>query len=135
MFIRGSKSGSKYRDICQIRSQAGWALGGRSLLKQDGLSIQKYSSSASSKRWQTRQLKDRLTINAKVQGLKSRAAFKLLEINEKYKIFRGGQTVVDLVRRLSKIQRQALRSLGLRSWILVAGCRGPDCSQWKSAGC
>lgn len=96
MFIRGSKSGSKYRDICQIRSQAGWALGGRSLLKQDGLSIQKYSSSASSKRWQTRQLKDRLTINAKVQGLKSRAAFKLLEINEKYKIFRGGQTVVDL---------------------------------------
>lgn len=144
MFIRGSTSGSKYRDICQIRSQAAWALGGRSLLKQDGLSIQKYSSSASSKRWQTRQLKDRLTINAKVQGLKSRAAFKLLEvssslrpphdlpervlsanhtyqINEKYKIFRGGQTVVDLVRRLSKIQRRALRSLGLRSWILVAG--------------
>jgi 23S rRNA U2552 (ribose-2'-O)-methylase RlmE/FtsJ len=32
-----------------------------------------------------------------VQGLKSRAAFKLLEINEKYKLFKPGQTVVDLV--------------------------------------
>jgi 21S rRNA (uridine2791-2'-O)-methyltransferase len=31
-----------------------------------------------------------------VQGLKSRAAFKLLEIDAKYKLFRPGQTVVDL---------------------------------------
>ncbi len=73
-----------------------------------------YASSASSKRWQTRQAKDRFAVNAKVQGLKSRAAFKLLEvwlyhanygpransfmqINEKYRIFHGGQTIVDLV--------------------------------------
>lgn len=66
------------------------------LVQQDGLPIQQYSSSASSKRWQTRQVKDKYAVNAKVQGLKSRAAFKLLEINERYKIFRGGQTVVDL---------------------------------------
>lgn len=32
-----------------------------------------------------------------MQGLKSRAAFKLLEIDEKYKLFKKGQTVVDLV--------------------------------------
>ena len=31
-------------------------------------------------------------------GLKSRAAFKLLQINEKHRILRPGQTVVDLVR-------------------------------------
>jgi 21S rRNA (uridine2791-2'-O)-methyltransferase len=31
-----------------------------------------------------------------VAGLKSRAAFKLLEINSKYRIFRHGDTVVDL---------------------------------------
>ncbi|MCJ1263231.1 2' O-ribose methyltransferase [Lobaria immixta] len=54
------------------------------------------SSSSSSKRWQNRQGKDKFVISAKVQGLKSRAAFKLLEINEKHKIFHNGQTVVDL---------------------------------------
>ncbi|KAI4154369.1 MAG: hypothetical protein L6R39_001396 [Caloplaca ligustica] len=54
------------------------------------------ASSSSSKRWQTRQGRDRFAISAKVEGLKSRAAYKLLEINEKYKIFKPGQTVVDL---------------------------------------
>ena len=39
------------------------------------------ASSTSSKRWQTRQRKDRFALNAKVQGLKSRAAFKLLEVS------------------------------------------------------
>ena len=38
------------------------------------------SSSSSSKRWQNRQGKDKFVISAKVQGLKSRAAFKLLEV-------------------------------------------------------
>ncbi|PWY65654.1 23S ribosomal RNA methyltransferase [Aspergillus heteromorphus CBS 117.55] len=50
----------------------------------------------SSKRWQARQLKDHFTREAAVQGLKSRAAFKLLQIDEKYRIFKSGQTVVDL---------------------------------------
>lgn len=35
---------------------------------------------ASSKRWQARQQKDRFTREAAVQGLKSRAAFKLLQV-------------------------------------------------------
>ncbi|KAL4874193.1 hypothetical protein BDV12DRAFT_192053 [Aspergillus spectabilis] len=51
---------------------------------------------SSSKRWQARQLKDHFTREAAVQGLKSRAAFKLLQIDEKYRIFKTGQTVVDL---------------------------------------
>ncbi|PYH90533.1 23S ribosomal RNA methyltransferase [Aspergillus ellipticus CBS 707.79] len=50
----------------------------------------------SSKRWQARQLKDHFTREAAVQGLKSRAAFKLLQIDEKHHIFKSGQTVVDL---------------------------------------
>ncbi|MCJ1285668.1 2' O-ribose methyltransferase [Xylographa opegraphella] len=53
-------------------------------------------SSSSSKRWQTRAGNDQFSKEARVRGLKSRAAFKLLEINEKYKIFKAGQTVVDL---------------------------------------
>ncbi|KAJ5785745.1 uncharacterized protein N7503_010957 [Penicillium pulvis] len=51
---------------------------------------------SSSKRWQARQHKDQFTREAAVQGLKSRAAFKLLQIDEKYRIFKKGQTVVDL---------------------------------------
>ncbi|CAI7586087.1 unnamed protein product [Penicillium manginii] len=51
---------------------------------------------ASSKRWQARQQKDQFTREATVQGLKSRAAFKLLQIDEKYRLFKRGQTVVDL---------------------------------------
>lgn len=35
---------------------------------------------SSSKRWQARQLKDHFTREAAVQGLKSRAAFKLLQV-------------------------------------------------------
>ncbi|KAL8903566.1 MAG: hypothetical protein Q9207_003841 [Kuettlingeria erythrocarpa] len=64
-------------------------------------------ASSSSKRWQNRQGRDKFAVSAKVNGLKSRAAYKLLEgpyakrcdpvkINEKYKVFRPGQTVVDL---------------------------------------
>ncbi|KAE8375806.1 FtsJ-like methyltransferase-domain-containing protein [Aspergillus bertholletiae] len=51
---------------------------------------------SSSKRWQARQLRDRFTREATAQGLKSRAAFKLIQIDAKYRIFRNGQTVVDL---------------------------------------
>ncbi|KAF2106278.1 FtsJ-like methyltransferase-domain-containing protein [Lophiotrema nucula] len=70
-------------------------------------------TSSSSTRWKSRQGKDFFAKEARVQGLKSRAAFKLLEVlcwqnlmreeianrekmNEKYKLFKAGQTVVDL---------------------------------------
>ncbi|KAH8202295.1 hypothetical protein TruAng_003572 [Truncatella angustata] len=54
----------------------------------------RYSSSNS--RWKQRQGNDFFAREAKVQGLKSRAAFKLLEMDAKYKFFRKGQTVIDL---------------------------------------
>ncbi|TIC91713.1 rRNA methyltransferase 2, mitochondrial [Colletotrichum higginsianum] len=53
-------------------------------------------ASSSNSRWKMRQGKDMFAREAKVQGLKSRAAFKLLEMDAKYRIFRKGQTVVDL---------------------------------------
>ncbi|RKF73247.1 rRNA methyltransferase 2, mitochondrial [Golovinomyces cichoracearum] len=59
------------------------------------------SSSSSSSRWRDRQSNDVFAREAKVQRLKSRAAFKLLEaglyIDSKYHLFKKGQTVVDLV--------------------------------------
>lgn len=56
----------------------------------------RFASSSSSTRWKTRQTNDSYAREAKVSGLKSRAAFKLLEINDKHRIFRRGDTVVDL---------------------------------------
>ncbi|KAF2000529.1 FtsJ-domain-containing protein [Amniculicola lignicola CBS 123094] len=56
----------------------------------------KRHASSSSTRWKSRQGRDFYAKEAKVQGLKSRAAFKILEMNEKYKLFKPGQTVVDL---------------------------------------
>ncbi|KAI0811464.1 23S ribosomal RNA methyltransferase [Xylaria sp. FL0064] len=53
--------------------------------------------SSSNSRWKQRQGKDYFAREAKVQGLKSRAAFKLLEMDSKYKLFKRGQTIVDLV--------------------------------------
>ncbi|ETS81428.1 hypothetical protein PFICI_06430 [Pestalotiopsis fici W106-1] len=54
----------------------------------------RYSSSNS--RWKQRQGNDFFAREARVQGLKSRAAFKLLEMDSRYKIFKKGQMVVDL---------------------------------------
>jgi 23S rRNA (uridine2552-2'-O)-methyltransferase len=50
----------------------------------------------SSTRWLQRQLNDPYVQLAKQEGYRSRAAYKLLEINEKYKLFSKGQVVVDL---------------------------------------
>jgi len=52
--------------------------------------------SISSTRWLHRQLNDPYVQKAKADGYRSRAAYKLLEINDKYKIFKKGQVVVDL---------------------------------------
>lgn len=51
---------------------------------------------SSNSRWVSRQKSDHFAKEAKVANLKSRAAFKLLQINDRYRIFRPGMTVVDL---------------------------------------
>lgn len=51
---------------------------------------------ASSVRWLQRQLNDPWVAEAKAQGYRSRAAFKLLQIDEKVKLLKPGQRVVDL---------------------------------------
>lgn len=53
-------------------------------------------SAGSNSQWHARQSRDQYARAAKVQGLKSRAAFKLLEMNARYRLFGPGQTVVDL---------------------------------------
>ncbi|KAI6263748.1 hypothetical protein MCOR27_002109 [Pyricularia oryzae] len=52
--------------------------------------------SSSNSRWKARQGRDYFAREAKVQGLKSRAAFKLIEMDSRYRLFKKGQLVVDL---------------------------------------
>jgi 23S rRNA (uridine2552-2'-O)-methyltransferase len=48
------------------------------------------------KRWLERQLNDPYVARAKREGWRSRAAYKLIEIDEKYRLLRPGARVVDL---------------------------------------
>ena len=51
---------------------------------------------ASSVRWLERQLNDPYVKQAKADGLRSRAAYKLIELDEKFAILKGVTRVVDL---------------------------------------
>ena len=51
---------------------------------------------ASSTRWLERQLNDPYVKQAKADGYRSRAAYKLLELDEKFALLKGVQRVVDL---------------------------------------
>ena len=50
----------------------------------------------SSQRWLQRQLNDHYVARAKREGLRSRAAYKLIEIDDKHRFLKSGLTVVDL---------------------------------------
>lgn len=50
----------------------------------------------SSQRWLARQLNDPYVTEARKQGWRSRAAFKLLELDDRFKLIRRGAAIVDL---------------------------------------
>ena len=52
--------------------------------------------SVASQRWLSRQLNDPYVVAAKAQGWRSRAAFKLIELDERFHLIRPGMRVVDL---------------------------------------
>ena len=49
-----------------------------------------------SKNWINKQRKDIYVRQSKIDGYRSRAAYKLIEIDEKFKIFKNGISVIDL---------------------------------------
>ena len=49
-----------------------------------------------SKNWVNRQRRDIFVRHSKVDGYRARSAYKLIEINEKFKIFKGGMSVIDI---------------------------------------
>jgi 23S rRNA (uridine2552-2'-O)-methyltransferase len=50
----------------------------------------------SSQRWLKRQLSDPYVAEAKRQGWRSRAAFKLIELDDRFRVLKPGQSVIDL---------------------------------------
>jgi 23S rRNA (uridine2552-2'-O)-methyltransferase len=54
------------------------------------------AKSKSSRRWLAEHFDDQYVKKAQQQGLRSRAAFKLMELNDKYHFLRKGMCVVDL---------------------------------------
>ena len=49
-----------------------------------------------SKNWVNKQRKDIYVRQSKVDGYRARSAYKLIEIDEKFKIFKGGISVIDI---------------------------------------
>ena len=49
-----------------------------------------------SKNWVNKQRRDIYVRQSKIDGFRARSAYKLIEINEKFKIFKGGMTVLDI---------------------------------------
>ena len=49
-----------------------------------------------SKNWVNKQRRDTYVRQSKVDGYRARSAYKLIEINEKFKIFKGGMYVLDI---------------------------------------
>ena len=60
------------------------------------IKVKKGSKTVSSRRWLERQLNDPYVAAAKKDGYRSRSAYKLIELNEKFNLFKNGQSVVDL---------------------------------------
>ena len=49
-----------------------------------------------SKNWINKQRRDTYVRQSKIDGYRARSAYKLIEINEKFKIFKGGMNVIDI---------------------------------------
>ena len=49
-----------------------------------------------SKNWINKQRRDTYVRQSQVDGYRARSAYKLIEINEKFKIFKGGMNVIDI---------------------------------------
>ena len=49
-----------------------------------------------SKNWINKQRRDTYVRQSKVEGYRARSAYKLIEIDEKFKIFKGGLNVIDI---------------------------------------
>lgn len=79
----------------------------------------KKNSSSSSKRWMQEHVNDFYVKEANKKGLRSRAVFKLEEINGKDKLIRSGMTVVDLGAAPGSWSQWAVDTVGLNGKVIA----------------
>lgn len=70
--------------------------GGNRTGRKIGQKVKKGKLKASSRRWIERHINDPYVQRAKLEGYRARAAFKLLEIDEKHGILKGARRIIDL---------------------------------------
>ncbi|MEZ2129468.1 MULTISPECIES: RlmE family RNA methyltransferase [unclassified Sinorhizobium] len=71
-------------------------IGGNRTGRKLGQRVKKTKLKASSKRWLERHINDPYVQRAQLEGYRARAAFKLLEIDEKHHILKGARRIIDL---------------------------------------
>ena len=82
-----------------VKSTKGGGPSGRAAAGRRGLTVKLRTAKGrkiASTRWLQRQLNDPYVTEAKRQGYRSRAAFKLIEIDDKNHLLKPGKTVIDL---------------------------------------
>lgn len=72
----------------------------------------------SSQRWLMRQLNDPYVKQSKIDGYRSRSAYKLMEIDEKFKILKSGFKVVDLGAAPGGWTQVSLERVGLKDCVV-----------------
>ena len=77
------------------------------------------AKSKSSRRWLTEHFDDQYVKKAQQQGLRSRAAFKLMELDEKYRLIRNGMRVVDLGSAPGSWTQVVQRTLGQSGQVIA----------------
>jgi 23S rRNA (uridine2552-2'-O)-methyltransferase len=74
---------------------------------------------SSSRAWLTRQISDPYVARAKREGLRSRAAFKLAEIDDRHKVLKSGARVVDLGAAPGGWSEIAARRVGAKGRVIA----------------
>lgn len=95
----------------------------------DGVSkpgVLKKSSSGSSKRWMQEHVNDFYVKEANRLGLRSRAVFKLEEINKKDKLIKSGMTVVDLGAAPGSWSQWCVDNVGSRGKVIACDILAMD---------
>ena len=75
---------------------------------------------ASSNRWLERQLNDPYVRAAKTKGYRSRAAFKLVELDDKYRFLKSGAVVLDLGAAPGGWSQVAVDRVGAKGRVVAA---------------
>src|SRR4051812_47957027 len=80
----------------RIKAMTKPPIGGNRTGRKLGQKVKKGKLKASSRRWIERHINDPYVQRAQLEGYRARAAFKLLEIDEKHKILTGAKRIIDL---------------------------------------